>query len=278
MFTESLLSAGSFWLNAASNAGNGPRIVFFHGLGRRWQDFSPLFSSLSTQWSLTAIDHRGHGKSDRAMSYLVTDYVADGIALVKSIGTEPVILLGHSLGGLVSLGIAANAPELVRAAILIDPPSAPFLARLEQTNYATTWQFMRQLAGSLQDIGAMTRQLADLQLPSGERFGDLRDPAALRFMAGCLKNLDRNAMTPPLEQCWLKGYDVLSEACMVRCPVMVLAADEAVGGMLPAADATALIGALKDGIGITLKGIAHLAHWQQPELVLKHLHGFLHSI
>jgi pimeloyl-ACP methyl ester carboxylesterase len=123
----------------------------------------------------------------------------------------------------------------------------------------------------------MARQLGDLRLPSGERFGDLRDQAGLRFMAGCLKTLDPSAMTPPLEQCWLKGYDVLEQARKVQCPVMVLASDETVGGMLPADDAVKLTAALPDGIHIPMKGVTHLAHWHQPELVLKYLLGFLHG-
>jgi pimeloyl-ACP methyl ester carboxylesterase len=46
--------------------------------------------------------------------------VADAAAVIDRLGTDPVIVLGHSLGGITAYQLAARHPELVRALIIED--------------------------------------------------------------------------------------------------------------------------------------------------------------
>lgn len=283
MFTEHSLPAAGVRLNVAHGprAGNGS-VWFFHGLGRRWQDFSPLFGSLAAMHTLRAVDHRGHGGSSRSPGcYSVEEYVADAAALVKDAG-EPVTLVGHSLGALAVLGAAAAVPECVRGVVLLDPPSPGYLARISTTLYAITWAAMQRLAGTSHEPSAVARELAELRIPTGHgnstaRFGDLRDMASLRFMAHCLHDLDPDTLTLPLAARWLGNYDPFEAARRVKCPALVLASDPAKGGMLPPAEADALTSALADGHRIDLAGIGHLIHWQDAHRTLLVLHAFLGS-
>ncbi len=283
MFTERAVSANGLQLNVAEGPKNGPPIWLFHGLGRRWQDFTPLFPELTPLWSVRAVDHRGHGRSARAGGqYRVTDYISDGIALVFAQQELPV-LIGHSLGALVALGVAARNPESVRAVVMIDPPGPGFLAKIEATSYGVIWPEMRRLAWTSRPAGDNARILAELRVPGpkpGEtvRLGDVRDMTALRFMGRCLRDLDPDAMTPAIEGRWIDGFDLLATARPVHCPTLLLVSDHACGGMLPPADADLLATALTERVRIDLPGIGHLPHWHDTATTCRSIHSFLGSL
>jgi pimeloyl-ACP methyl ester carboxylesterase len=275
MFEEHQVSIGQIVLNIAVGPKNGPPLVLLHGVCRRWQDYGSVLAILSARRQTFAIDHRGHGRSSRADRYLVADYVADAVAFVRGL-EQPPILAGHSLGGLVALGVAARVP--VRALVLEDPPSAGFLNSIDSTAYATQFQAMRDLAGSGQPIAAVAKALAEVRLPDGSRIGDRRDPAALRFLARCLADLDPAALAPVLERRWLEGFDPLAAAAAVTCPALLLAADPAQGGMLPPGDATLLAQALPDLARIDCPGVAHQIHGTRPDLYLQAVLNFVDSL
>jgi pimeloyl-ACP methyl ester carboxylesterase len=280
VFREQLLGSGGPLLNVAVGPGPGPPLWLFHGVGRFWRDFAPLIPSLVPGWQVFAADHRGHGLSGRSSQYAVADYVEDAAGLVGRNG--PAVLVGHSLGAVVALGVAGRLPEAVRAVVLLDSPGTGFLSRVDETPYAAMWEGMRRLAGG-GSVPIVARELAELRVSGprpGEtvRLGDLRDAAALRFMARCLHDLDPDVLTPPLEKRWLDGFDLLTVASAVRCPALLVVADPARGGMLPPADADPLAAALSDCTRIDLPGVGHLVHWQDPAATLRVLLPFLGSL
>src|SRR5688572_26608342 len=78
---EHSFAIGGQTLNCAIGPQNGPPLVLFHGVTRCSLDFNPLLPDLIERWHVFALDHRGHGKSDRSMpSYRVADFAADAIA------------------------------------------------------------------------------------------------------------------------------------------------------------------------------------------------------
>lgn len=261
----------------------GPPVWFFHGLGRRWQDFTPLLGSLAGLWHVRAVDHRGHGNSSHAPGcYAVADYVHDAAGLVRD-GREPAVIVGHSLGALTALGVAARVPDAVRAVVLLDPPGPRFLENIDGTLYAVTWAAMKRLAGKHRPVPDVARELAELRLPGpnpGEtvRFGDLRDAASLRFMAKCLHDLDPDTLTLPLAKNWLDGFDPFAAAEAVRCPALLVIGDPKCGGMLPSPESDSLAAALRDCSRVDLVGIGHLIHWQDAPTTLRLLHTFLSSL
>src|SRR5262245_50089317 len=105
---EETVRVGGVPLNVARSASGGPPLVLWHGLARRWQDFVPVLPPLAARWTVTAVDHRGHGKSARMPGgYTVPDYVADAVGLLQRGEPTPAVLYGHSLGAIVALGAAA---------------------------------------------------------------------------------------------------------------------------------------------------------------------------
>jgi pimeloyl-ACP methyl ester carboxylesterase len=192
------------------------------------------------------------------------------------------VLVGHSLGALVAMGVAAKVPELVTALVLLDPPGPHFLANLDSTPYFTIWTAMKKLAGR-KDTGAVAKEFAEIRVPGpnpGEslRLGDTRDAASIRFVARCLRDLDPEVFDPPLKKKWLEGFDILGTAKHVKCPTMLVVADPGQGGVLPPEDAKPLSAALPDCTRVDVPGVGHLLHWQDTPGTLRLLHGFLGSL
>ena len=78
---------------------------------------------LALRWHLYAPDLRGFGLSGRAPgAYRVLDYAGDVIAFLRGVVRGPAAVVGHSLGAIVAIAVAADASDLVRAAVLEEPP------------------------------------------------------------------------------------------------------------------------------------------------------------
>ncbi|MBN9120290.1 MAG: alpha/beta hydrolase [Planctomycetes bacterium] len=253
-----------------------------HGLSRRWEDFAPILCDLTAWWHVHAYSHRGHGESARTPgAYRVADYVSDLAAAVKE-AHKKCVLVGHSLGALVSMGVAAKLPDLVTAVVLLDPPGPHFLAHIDQTPYGTIWPALQKRCGR-PDTSAVAKELAELRVTTahpGEivRLGDTRDAASLRFVARGLRDLDPEVFDPPLKKHWLDGFDVFGAAKHVKCPALLVVADPARGGMLPPEDSKPLASALPDCTRVDLPGVGHLIHWQDTPATLRLLHAFLGSL
>jgi len=96
--------------------GKGRNIIFIHGfLGSSWL-FEAQVDHFSKKYRAIAIDHLGHGKSDKPVSeaYELTDlahYLDESLS--KIIGDKKIVLVGHSMGGMISQ-IYATTPSLAR--------------------------------------------------------------------------------------------------------------------------------------------------------------------
>jgi len=103
-------------------------VHFAHATGFNAQTYAPLFKMLAPYVDLHAMDARGHGFSKASANPCLlrswTPYVRDLESYVRTL-SGPVVLCGHSLGGTVSLELAARAPELVAGLVLLDPVLPP---------------------------------------------------------------------------------------------------------------------------------------------------------
>ncbi|MEU2247390.1 alpha/beta hydrolase [Streptomyces sp. NPDC019224] len=100
----------------------GRPLLALHGHLSEGSSFDGLAAALGPKWRVIAPDQRGHGDSDRADDYSREGYVADLVALLGELATGPVVALGHSLGGVNALHLAAERPDLVAALVDVDSP------------------------------------------------------------------------------------------------------------------------------------------------------------
>ncbi|MEX0956325.1 MAG: alpha/beta fold hydrolase [Rhizobiaceae bacterium] len=104
--------------------GEGRPILFIHGLGGTQFNLThPLFSGLEKDFRLIAIDRPGSGYSTRKRGGPVTPAAqAAFIArLIDEFGLEKPLVVGHSLGGAISLALALDFPEKISGLALFAP-------------------------------------------------------------------------------------------------------------------------------------------------------------
>ncbi|MCP4540441.1 MAG: alpha/beta fold hydrolase [Chloroflexi bacterium] len=96
--------------------------LLIHGWSSSWYAMSPLIGLLSQRFRAVAIDLPGYGASpplpERVTIPAYTDILAD---FIERVTDGPVVLVGHSMGGMTSLTMALRYPELVDRMVLIDP-------------------------------------------------------------------------------------------------------------------------------------------------------------
>lgn len=100
-----------------------PPLLCIPGLTRNARDFEPIGAAFSGEWRVICVDLRGRGQSDYAKdtgTYTPAHYVADIIALFHQITIERAIIVGTSLGGIVAMLLALQAPERIAAVVLND--------------------------------------------------------------------------------------------------------------------------------------------------------------
>lgn len=283
MFRERSLSCGDLSLNVASGPANGPVLVGLHGVTRRWQCLLPLSTVLPLCWEMHCLDQRGHGTSNRAERYLVTDYAADVAALIRTEFREPVILYGHSLGAMVAAHVAAAEPERVRAVVAEDPPFHTMGERIGTTPLLSYFHAMQPLCGRGLPRAELLTRLGDAPLKNpltGQtvRLSDTRDAAAIRFAAAALQRLDPAVLQPIIAGQWLDGYDVADVGRRLQCPVLLLQADHAAGGMLIDDDVELWRQVVADLTVVHFPAAGHMLHWQRTHEVANVVTAFLESL
>jgi pimeloyl-ACP methyl ester carboxylesterase/DNA-binding response OmpR family regulator len=98
-------------------------ILLIHGWSSSWYAVSPLITLLSDRYRCVAVDLPGYGESPALRERASINGYADLLAeLIKLISPEqPVILVGHSMGGMISLTMALRHSPLIERMILIAP-------------------------------------------------------------------------------------------------------------------------------------------------------------
>jgi pimeloyl-ACP methyl ester carboxylesterase len=100
-----------------------PPILCIPGLTRNARDFEGVADRLAGQWRLICVDLRGRGESAHAkdpMSYTPLTYFQDMEALIAELDLKRFVLFGTSLGGLITMLLAANGKERIAGALLND--------------------------------------------------------------------------------------------------------------------------------------------------------------
>jgi len=104
-----------------------PTVVVLHGLSDAGDNFPDLVERWQQDWRIVAPSMRGHGTSPRfrddELDATADLMLADVLAVLDE-QPEPVVLLGHSMGGALALRAAVARPGAVRALVLEDPPRA----------------------------------------------------------------------------------------------------------------------------------------------------------
>ena len=100
-----------------------PPILCLPGLTRNARDFAPVAERLAGQWRLICVDLRGRGESAYAkdpMTYVPLVYLQDVEALIAELRLDHIVAFGTSLGGILTMLLAAAGHARIEGALLND--------------------------------------------------------------------------------------------------------------------------------------------------------------
>jgi pimeloyl-ACP methyl ester carboxylesterase len=103
--------------------GQGPQMVLCHGVTDNGLCWTHLAQELEKNYDLIMYDVRGHGLSDKPETgYTLTELSREMAGFIESLGLEKPGVIGHSMGAMIAVELAAARPDLPQCIILEDPP------------------------------------------------------------------------------------------------------------------------------------------------------------
>jgi pimeloyl-ACP methyl ester carboxylesterase len=115
-----------------ASLGAGPLVIMIHGFPDYWYSWRKQMEGLADKFQVVAIDQRGYNLSDKPAgieNYDVRLLVGDVVAVIKHLGQQKAILVGHDWGGVVAWQLAINVPEVVDKLIILNLPHPRGLSR-----------------------------------------------------------------------------------------------------------------------------------------------------
>jgi pimeloyl-ACP methyl ester carboxylesterase len=115
-----------------ASIGSGPLVVMIHGFPDYWYTWRKQMDGLSDRFQVVAIDQRGYNLSDKpagVANYDMRLLVGDVVAVIRHLGQQKAIIVGHDWGGAVSWQLAMNAPQYVDKLIILNLPHPRGLSR-----------------------------------------------------------------------------------------------------------------------------------------------------
>src|SRR5258706_9527083 len=112
--------------------GTGPLVVMIHGFPDYWYTWRRQMEGLADRFTVVAIDQRGYNLSDKPAgveNYDVRLLVGDVLAVIKHLGQDKAIVVGHDWGRVVAWQLAINVPQAADRLIILNLPHPPGPAR-----------------------------------------------------------------------------------------------------------------------------------------------------
>ena len=233
-------------------AGEGPPdLLCLHGLVDRIEIWDRVAGPLAERGRLALLDQRGHGESGApAGAYTREDLAADVSAVIHALGSRPTVLVGHSMGGIVSMTTALAYPEQIAGLVLIGTAS--------QCNERTAgWYERIARAGEEHGMAGLRRAIYG-EDSDKEIHGEAR---AIAQVTRTLKSLYESPLTPKLRQ--------------IECPVLLIVGDK--DPMGPRASSI-LASQLPRAELVTVPDCGHWVHVSRPGVVIDAIDRFLPRI
>ena len=253
-------------LSVLHRSGN-PVILFLHGLAGYGGEWLGVVSHLSESVGVLIPDQRGHGASRGGSGFGVSrdDLVDDAVELIEGMADgSPVVVVGQSMGGIVSTYLASKRPDLVAALILIETgmeamTDAQFNAL---TNWLDSWSSgFGSCADALAFFGTdapSSQGWVDGLEWNGGRLAGRFDPTQ---MVGIMRNL---ASGPR----WAEWANIKADTTLVTASSSVL--DDA--------DIERMLEIAPHAECVRISDSGHNAHLDQPEVVAAVITETVHRV
>ncbi len=157
-----------------------PPLVLVHGITGARTDFAHVAPKLAADRRVITVDNRGHldtSASPDPADYSLEQLATDLAGFLAAVTDEPVDLLGHSMGGMVTLRLAIAHPELVRSLIFMDTG-----ARAPEMPFDIDDDLMALVVGTVEEHGvdAARAIMSDRDNPERKLLDELRGPEVMQ--------------------------------------------------------------------------------------------------
>jgi len=258
---------------------DGPPLVFVHGLGGSHLNWCLIGSQLAGDRRAVALDLHGFGLTPGARYTSTVQRNARLLDLfVREITGTPVILVGNSMGGLISLLQTAAAPDTVQGLVLIDP-ALPMPRQAPDRQVASRFLlYALPGAGELYFSAILSRQPPELAV---QRVIDLcfADPARAdpAMLTASIALARQRQATPHRDQAFLAASRSLMRAvgqrrrywemmASVRVPVLLIGGEA--DRLVPVASIRQASARNPGWETVVLAGVGHTPQLEAPDVVI----------
>lgn len=228
---------------AVSVAGDGPLVLFLHGIRGNRSNWSSQVDFFSQRWRAAAWDARGYGESDDYEGALQFDhFVGDVMRIVEHLGVQKLHLVGLSMGGRIARNVALRFPERLLSLTLastapgFDALSPDQVRRFVTEHRNRTPETVRKL------LGSRARKEAFDEL--SDSLSRVREESYRKTLIASVAQ-DRDA---PIEE--------------IRVPTLVIAGDE--DKVYPVRIARELAQRIPGAKLVIMRGAGHLPNLERP--------------
>jgi pimeloyl-ACP methyl ester carboxylesterase len=254
--------------------GQGRPLLFVHGIGGSMTNWAPTVEWFRKSYRVIALDLPCHARSSMVETDGSLEFYALAIrGLLTSIGIDRVSVVGNSLGGLITIHLALNHPEMIENMVLVDtagahrfpallkrafrmtPPGLLKKVLLFSISYLARYRFFYRLAG-IYELNEYTRVLLDEAVATAYR------PDLDRYLESYMRTA-RTALN-------VSYHDRLGEICK---PTLIVWGQKDLG--IPLKVGQEVNRMIKGSYLVSIPRAAHVPQLDQPELFNRALSRFL---
>ena len=287
-----------------------PVMVLLHGEMMDWFSYHRVMTALCDTYHVYVPDLPGHGKTRCPDDYeMNAGNIGSSLAkFIEEVIGRPVIICGNSAGGLLAVWLAANKPDLIRCAVLEDPPlfSSEYPAIRKTNAYrkfiisdkavkednegdfllfwlkntkdfygVKSYPSQKGMLGILIMITRMLHWQKTVEIPFVSEL--------IREMARGMDQYDPHFGQAFYDGTWNTGFSHAEALQKITCPVLLIQADTSflpdgtLNGAMSQENAEFALSRLRNGRLVHVQA-RHVVHLEAPETYLKEINAFLRDI
>ena len=247
--------------------GSGPVVALTHGLGGHLDSWAPTVATLEDRYTALTWDVRGFGGSSKRPNDLSPEVWASDLAgLLDEIGVDDAVIVGISMGGVISQRFALDFPDRTRALILISTSS-------EVNERATAgWNARADLI----ERGGLGAALTPTG-PSLSYGKEYRERHADDIAEAARLTIERNDAACYAAACRaVSDIDYTADLATITCPTLILQGLE--DGVTPPGGSVIMSRRIPGARLIMLEHCGHLIPAERPEEFHTEVEAFLANI
>jgi pimeloyl-ACP methyl ester carboxylesterase len=201
-----------------------PPLVLLHGYTDNSLCWTPVARYFEGEYDVIMPDARGHGQTSGPIENMAVDLLAaDTAAFIKALGLKRPAVFGHSMGGMQTLALVADFPDLVRAAVLEDPPF------MDAESFTPSSDEQAQLEQDAHDALAFRQRTLQERIAQGH--ADNPGWSEDELLPWAQSKAEYDPAIVPYRVAF-RGYQWRDALAKVQCPVLLVAPDITVGGFV----------------------------------------------